>query len=124
METKVLEIAEKLVIASKRAYNRGIQTGSGGNVSARIPGTETMLVKASGGSLGDCTLEGFLITDFDGKFSIKANNNATLIISYIGYKNQEIKIKGTKNLNIKMEPDNAMLDEVIVVGYGSMKKAT
>lgn len=54
------------MIASKRAYNRGIQTGSGGNVSARIPGTETMLVKASGGSLGDCTPEGFLITDFDG----------------------------------------------------------
>ena len=63
MDQKAYEIAEKLVIASKRAYNRGIQTGSGGNVSARIPGTETMLVKASGGSLGDCTPEGFLITD-------------------------------------------------------------
>ena len=49
MDQKAYEIAEKLVIASKRAYNRGIQTGSGGNVSARIPGTETMLVKASGG---------------------------------------------------------------------------
>ena len=46
-----------------------------------------------------------------------------MIISYIGYKNQEIKIKGQKNLNIKLEPDNAMLDEVIVVGYGSMKKS-
>lgn len=66
MTQEVYEIAEKLVIASKRAYNRGIQTGSGGNVSARIPGTETMLVKASGGSLGDCTPEGFLITDFEG----------------------------------------------------------
>ena len=66
MTQEVYEIAENLVIASKRAYNRGIQTGSGGNVSARIPGTETMLVKASGGSLGDATPEGFLITDFDG----------------------------------------------------------
>lgn len=66
MTKEVYEIAEKLVIASKRAYTRGIQTGSGGNVSARIPGTEQMLVKASGGSLGDCTPEGFLITDFDG----------------------------------------------------------
>ena len=66
MTEDVYKIAENLVIASKRAYNRGIQTGSGGNVSARIPGTETMLVKASGGSLGDCTPEGFLITDFDG----------------------------------------------------------
>ena len=66
MTEEVYKIAENLVIASKRDYNRGIQTGSGGNVSARIPGTETMLVKASGGSLGDCTPEGFLITDFDG----------------------------------------------------------
>lgn len=66
MDQRAYEIAEKLVIASKRAYNRGIQTGSGGNVSARIPGTETMLVKASGGSLGDCSPEGFLITDFEG----------------------------------------------------------
>ena len=64
-----------------------------------------------------------VVTDFDGKFSIKANNNATLIISYIGYKNQEIKIKNQRNLNIKLEPDNAMLDEVVVVGYGSMKKS-
>ena len=38
MDQRAYEIAEKLVIASKRAYNRGIQTGSGGNVSARIPG--------------------------------------------------------------------------------------
>lgn len=66
MKQELYQIAENLVIASKRAYNRGIQTGSGGNVSARIPGTETMLLKASGGSLGDCTPEGFLITDFDG----------------------------------------------------------
>lgn len=66
MDETVYKLAEELVEASKRAYTRGIQTGSGGNVSARIPGTETMLVKASGGSLGDCTPEGFLITDFDG----------------------------------------------------------
>lgn len=64
-----------------------------------------------------------VITDFDGKFSIKANNNATLVISYIGYKNQEIKVKDHKNPNIKLVPDNAMLDEVVVVGYGSMKKS-
>ena len=49
MDQKAYEIAEKLVIASKRAYNRGIQTGSGGNVSARIPGTETMLERQGAG---------------------------------------------------------------------------
>ena len=66
MNETIYKLAQELADASKRAYIRGIQTGSGGNVSARIPGTETMLVKASGGSLGDCTPEEFLITDFDG----------------------------------------------------------
>lgn len=59
------EIAKELAMAARRAYTRGIQAGSGGNVSARIPGEELMLVKSSGGSLGDCT-EDFLITDFTG----------------------------------------------------------
>lgn len=66
MDNMVKLIAEELVVACKRAYNRGIQTGSGGNVSARIPGKDLMLVKESGSSLGDSTAEGFVITDFDG----------------------------------------------------------
>lgn len=61
------KISKELAVAARRAYTRGIQAGSGGNVSARIPGEELMLVKASGGSLGDCTEESFLVTDFDGK---------------------------------------------------------
>ena len=66
MTEDVKYIAEELVIACKRAYNRGIQTGSGGNVSARIPNKDLMLVKASGSSFGDSTTDGFLIADFDG----------------------------------------------------------
>lgn len=60
------ELREQLVLASKRAYRRGIQTGSGGNISARVPGKELMLVKASGSSFEDSTVDGFVITDFDG----------------------------------------------------------
>lgn len=59
-------ISEELVIAAKRAYTRGIQTGSGGNVSARVPGKDQMIVKASGGSFADCAPDKFVITDFDG----------------------------------------------------------
>jgi len=66
MTEEVKLIADELVLACKRAYNRGIQTGSGGNVSARIPGQDLMIVKASGSSFGDSTPEGFVITDFDG----------------------------------------------------------
>jgi L-ribulose-5-phosphate 4-epimerase len=66
MEEEQSKVAEQLVIACKRAYTRGIQTGSGGNVSARVPGKDLMLVKASGSSFVDCTPDGFVVTDFDG----------------------------------------------------------
>lgn len=62
-------------------------------------------------------------TDLDGNFTLKANSNATLLFSYLGYKNQEVKVKGRNNITVRMEPDNAMLDEVVVIGYGSMKKS-
>lgn len=66
MTEDVKKLSSELVIACNRAYTRGIQTGSGGNVSARVPGKDLMLVKASGSSFADCTSEGFVITDFDG----------------------------------------------------------
>ncbi|MDR2478494.1 MAG: class II aldolase/adducin family protein [Treponema sp.] len=61
-------LAEDLVFACRRAYTRGIQTGSGGNVSARVPGKNEMLVKASGSSFGDSTSDGFVVTDFEGAY--------------------------------------------------------
>lgn len=63
------------------------------------------------------------ITDLDGKFTINASKGAVLTVSYIGYKNQDIKIQEQKSLNIKLVPDNTALDEVVVVGYGSMKRS-
>lgn len=62
----LLKLRDDLVLAAKRAYRRGIQTGSGGNVSARVPGRNLMLVKASGSSFEDSTVDGFVVTDFDG----------------------------------------------------------
>lgn len=63
------------------------------------------------------------ITDFDGNYTIKANKGAVITFSYIGYKTQEIKITGQPTVNIKMVPDNQTLDEVVVVGYGTMKRS-
>jgi L-ribulose-5-phosphate 4-epimerase len=64
---EVTKITEELIIAAERAYHRGIQTGSGGNLSVRIPGKDLMLVKGSGVSFIDCTAENLIITDFSGK---------------------------------------------------------
>lgn len=63
------------------------------------------------------------ITDFDGKFSldVPAGKN-TLEVSYIGYKNQTITIGNNTQLNIKLQPDTQALDEVVVIGYGTVKK--
>ncbi|MBQ5756451.1 MAG: class II aldolase/adducin family protein [Erysipelotrichaceae bacterium] len=66
MDEKIIPICEQLVEACKRAYARGIQMNSGGNVSARVPGQDLMIVKASGSSFADATVDGFVITDFDG----------------------------------------------------------
>ena len=62
-------------------------------------------------------------TDFDGKFSLEVKDqNATIIISYIGFVSQEIKINNQSKLAIVLQEDAANLDEVVVVGYGSVKK--
>ncbi|WP_321019927.1 TonB-dependent receptor [Bacteroides sp.] len=63
------------------------------------------------------------ITNFDGNYTIKANKGAVITFSYIGYKTQEIKFTGQPTVNIKMVPDNQTLDEVVVVGYGTMKRS-
>ena len=62
-------IYDQLTTAAHRAYTRGIQTGSGGNLSARVPGTAQMIVKSSGGSFADCDKKGngFILTGFDGE---------------------------------------------------------
>ena len=61
-------LLENLALAAHRAYSRGIQTGSGGNLSSRV-GDNLMLVKSSGGSFADCdaTGNGFVLTDLDGE---------------------------------------------------------
>lgn len=63
-------------------------------------------------------------SDFDGSFLINvASENAVLIVSYIGFSTKEVPVDGKINLNIILEESAAGLDEVIVVGYGTQKKA-
>lgn len=64
-----------------------------------------------------------IITDIDGNFSLSVSPNATIIISYVGYTPQEIPLNGQKNLKVTLKEDTEMLDEVVVVGYGVMKKS-
>lgn len=62
------------------------------------------------------------ITDMDGKYSLTALTGNTLVFSYIGYKEQEIKVGNSSVINVSLEENNAVLDEVVVIGYGVQKK--
>ncbi|MGB5378139.1 carboxypeptidase-like regulatory domain-containing protein, partial [Muriicola sp.] len=66
-------------------------------------------------------------TDFDGNYSISnVGSNAVLVVSYIGYKTQEVGVNGRSTINIILEEDAQALDEVVIIGYGSttVKDAT
>lgn len=65
------------------------------------------------------TLKG-TITDLDGKFSLEIPENTNLAMSYVGYRNQIVK--GYSNMIIRLQEDSRMLDEVVVVGYGTQRK--
>lgn len=62
-------------------------------------------------------------TDFDGKFTLSVNPGATLVVSYIGYVTKEVKVGNQTSLVINLQEDKQLLDEVVVVGYGTMKKS-
>ena len=63
-----------------------------------------------------------IVTDFNGDFSLNVNPGAVLVVSYIGYSAQEVKVIPGKVLKIKIKEDAELLDEVVVVGYGTQKK--
>jgi len=62
------------------------------------------------------------ITDFDGNYSIDVEGDATLEVSYLGYKPQEVAVNGRTTINIQLSPDATELEAVVVVGYGTQRK--
>ena len=91
--------------------------------SKKITGT---VVDAQGPVIGASVVEkgttNGTVTDFDGNFSLSVKPGATIVISFIGYETQEIKVGTQDNYQVTMKDDNAVLEEVVVVGYGVQKK--
>ena len=90
----------------------------------KITGT---VVDAQGPVIGASVVEkgktgNGVITDFDGNFTLTVSPGATIVVSYVGYQTQEIKVGNQSSFNITLQEDDALLDEVVVVGYGTMKK--
>jgi len=78
-----------------------------------IPGASVLIKGTTNGST----------TDFDGNYSIAASSGQTLSFSYIGFETKEIKVTGQQTLNIELSENALKLDEVVIVGFASQKKA-
>ncbi len=62
-------------------------------------------------------------TDFEGQFTLKnVNLKSTIVVSYVGYQTQEVKLNGKSVIEVRLKEDTQLLDEVVVVGYGTMDK--
>lgn len=62
------------------------------------------------------------ITDINGKFSLSVTPKSTLLVSYVGYVTQEIQVANQTTFDVKLGEDSKILDEIVVVGYGTMRK--
>ncbi|HDZ06666.1 SusC/RagA family TonB-linked outer membrane protein [Maribacter sp.] len=78
-----------------------------------IPGASIVVKGTSNGT----------VTDFDGNFSISVEEGNVLSVSYLGYKSVEVAYSGQSSLSVTLAEDTAQLDEVVVIGYGSVKKS-
>ncbi len=63
------------------------------------------------------------ITDINGKYSLEVPDNATLVFSFLGYKSMEYPVKAQQTINVTLDEDSKALNEVVVVGYGTQRKA-
>ena len=67
--------------------------------------------------------QGGVVTDYDGNYTISAQSNATLVFSYVGYETKEVKVGGKRQIDVTLVEDETLLNEVVVVGYGTMRKS-
>lgn len=85
--------------------------------------TDSKAVPLPGASILEKGTTNGVQTDFDGKFSIEiSDENAVLVVSYIGFGEKEVQVNGQATVNVQLQETAQGLDEVVVVGYGTQKK--
>lgn len=119
-------VSAAIVLAgSPLMYAAGMPQGTVAQTSGKITG---VVEDSSGEPLIGASVrikgsrEG-VATDIDGRFSIAAAQGATLVVSYVGYATKEVTVSGS-DFHVILDEDSAILDEVVVVSYGTQKKAT
>lgn len=97
----------------------------GGVFAQNVSGTVTSSIDGSPLSGATVLVEGTTVgafTDNEGKYTVKAAGDATLIFSYVGYARQTVAVNGRSTVDVVMEATESSLEEVVVVGYGTVKK--
>ena len=116
MKTKVLFLLAFVVFCCTSAMAQTLVKGT--VVSANDSEPMIGVAILENGTTNGC------ITDMDGNYSISLqNSNATLTVSFVGYKTQTINVNGRNKIDIRMQEDLKVLDEVVVVGYGVQRKS-
>jgi len=93
MLAEITMCKEQLINAAKRAYQIGLQTGNGGNLSCRVPETDTILIKASGVSFGECTLDNIVTVDLQGRVSGQAGKPSRELVTHLCIYNRRSDIQ-------------------------------
>ncbi|WP_223308430.1 SusC/RagA family TonB-linked outer membrane protein [Maribacter polysiphoniae] len=91
---------------------QSIITGTVSDASGPLPGASVVVQGTTQGTQ----------TDFDGNFTLETDSDAVLVISYIGYHTQEIALDGNTTVSVVLTEDASLLDEVVVVGYGTQTR--
>lgn len=111
------------------AYSPAVYAASETTASQAVQQQKTVtgtVVDADGPVIGATVMEkgtsNGAVTDIDGNFTLNVKPGATLVITYIGYKTQEVAVGSQNNINVSLRLDDQSLDEVVVVGYGVQKK--
>ena len=109
------EVKGKKIIVQKKAQSSNVRKISGRVVDANNEPVIGASIQVEGTGIGT-------ISDFDGNFTLEAAEGNTLVFSFIGYKKQYIEVKRQKSLSVVMREDSEMLDDVVVIGYGTVSK--
>ena len=75
-----------------------------------------------GASVVDSKTKAGTATDFDGNFVLNVDKNAVLQVTYVGYKTQNVNVDGRNKLTVKLQTNSVVLNEVVAIGYGTVKK--
>ena len=113
MVKRILLAALACLVLGTQAFAQSVVTGK--VVDAKGEPVAAAGVQVKGTNIG-------VVTDLDGNFRVNAGSNATLVFSSIGYKTQEIPVGSRTTFNVVLEDDTLLLDDVVVVAYGTARK--